>query len=63
MQQKIRVERVELFETLPAAETAADRIGEARACPLVDTDDREPVGWIVEPWRGAARLSVTGEWI
>ena len=63
MQQKIRVERVELFETLPAAETAADGIGNARACPLVDTDDREPVGWIVEHWSGAARLSVTGEWI
>ena len=56
MQQKIRVERVKLFETLPAAETAADRIGEARACPLVDTD-REPVGWIVEHRSGAARLS------
>ncbi len=62
MQQKIRVERVKLFETLPAAETAADRIGDARACPLVDTD-HEPVGWIVEHRSGAARLSVTGEWI
>ncbi len=47
---------------LPAAEAAADRIGEARACPLVDTD-REPVGWIVEHRSGAARLSVAGEWI
>ena len=62
MQQKIRVERVKLFETLPAAETAADRIGDARACPLVDTD-HERVGWIVEHRSGAARLSVTGEWI
>ena len=62
MQQKIRVERVKLFETLPAAEAAADGIGEARACPLVDAD-HEPVGWIVEHRSGAARLSVTGEWI
>ncbi len=62
MQQKIQVERVKLFETLPAAEAAADRIGEARACPLVDTD-HEPVGWIVEHRSGGARLSVAGEWI
>ena len=62
MQQKIRVERVKLFETLPAADAVADRIGNAHACPLVDTD-REPVGWIVEHRSGAARLSVTGEWI
>ncbi|MCY4480356.1 MAG: hypothetical protein OXB97_10710 [Rhodospirillales bacterium] len=62
MQQKIKVERLKLFETLPAAEAAADWIGEARAFPLVDMD-REPVGWIVEHRSGAARLSVTGEWI
>ena len=62
MLNKIRIERVKLFETLQAAEAAADRVGNADACPLVDTD-RELVGWIVEHRSGAARLSVTGEWI
>ena len=49
MQQKIRVERVKLFETLPAAEATADRIGDARACPLVGTE-HETVGWTALFW-------------
>ena len=31
--------------------------------PAASPMDREPVGWIIEHRNGAARLSVTGEWI
>lgn len=62
MQQKISLERVAFFGTKAAAETVADRIADARTCPVVDLD-REPVGWIVEHRSGEARLSESGEWI
>ena len=62
MQQKIPLERVACFSAKAAAQAVADRIRDARPCPLVDVD-REPVGWIVEHRSGDARLSETGEWI
>ena len=62
MEQKTPAERVALFATKAAAEAVADRIGDARACPVVDVD-REPVGWMIEHRSGDMRLSETGEWI
>lgn len=64
MQQKIPLERerVALFSAKATAQAVADRIGDARTCPVVNLD-RDPVGWIVEHRSGDARLSETGEWI
>ena len=60
--EKIAVNYVKLFPTRKAAETIALWIGEARVCPLVDSD-REQIGFIVEHRSGEARLSVAGRWI
>ena len=62
MQQKAPVERVACFGVEAAARAVADRIADARICPVVNLD-REPVGWIVEHRSGEARLSEAGEWI
>ncbi len=62
MQQKIPVERVAFFGTKAIAEIVADRIVDARTCPVVNLE-REPVGWIVEHRSGELRLSEAGEWI
>ena len=59
---KIPAERVAFFGTKAAAGAVAERLGDARPCPVVSVD-REPVGWIVEHWSGDMRLSETGEWI
>ncbi|MDE0371611.1 MAG: hypothetical protein OXI73_03585 [Rhodospirillales bacterium] len=60
--EKIAVDRIELFPTRKAAEIMALWIGEARVCPLVDSD-REQLGFIVEHQSGEARLSVAAQWI
>ena len=62
MQQKRQIERVAFFGTKAAAEILADRIAEARTCPVVNLD-KERVGWIVEHRSGELRLSEAGEWI
>ena len=59
---KVPAERVACFGTKASAGAVADRLGDARTCPVVNVD-REPVGWIVEHRSGEARLSETGEWI
>ena len=60
--EKVPAERVALFSTKAAAGAVADRLGDARPCPVVSVD-REPVRWIVEHRSGDIRLSETGEWI